>query len=233
LAGLERAVPVLVPGQEMAGLRSHAQRLFPGKAAVSELPVPAIVPARDRLPCRPQHRIGHPVGRKGDRHAAIEHAPNRDALLAELTEPIAIACHPQKTRHDRSDDAKCLHALDLRITCLIDMDDHPATVANWHFLVDRLIGAERVFEIAAYHAVYTQPQPSGFDAELHEPLLRHCLVEVPRPLIVWIAGGDNVCHGAVGMAAEIDSLNAQEIVADSVAARYRRVMMEEIEQPFV
>ena len=74
-ADLERAVSILVPGQAVAALCRHAQRLISGQPTVSELPLTVIVPAGDRLPRRPQHRIGHSVGRERNRHAAIQHAP--------------------------------------------------------------------------------------------------------------------------------------------------------------
>ena len=101
-----------------------------------------------------------------------------------LVEAVAVACHPEETRHHRGDDAERLHAPDLRVARLIDVDDHPTAVPDRHLLVDRLVGAQRVFEIAADHAIHAQPEPRRFDAELHEALLRHRLVEMSGPLIV-------------------------------------------------
>ena len=53
------------------------------------------------------------------------------------------------------------------------------------------------------------------------------------PLIVGIAGGDDLRDGAVGMAAQIDSFHAQDVVAAASAAGNAGIMIEEIEQPFV
>src|SRR5262249_57450231 len=62
LADLERSVPILVPGHPMAALCRHPQRLFSGQPTVSHFSLTTIVPSRDPLPRRPQHRIGHSVG---------------------------------------------------------------------------------------------------------------------------------------------------------------------------
>jgi hypothetical protein len=47
------------------------------------LALAVLVPACDRLPCRPQHRVGHAVGRKCDRYAAVQQPSDRDAVAAE------------------------------------------------------------------------------------------------------------------------------------------------------
>src|SRR5271169_6038138 len=112
----------------MSALSRHAQRLFPGEVTFPELALAVLVPARDRLPCGPQHRVGHAVGRKRDRYAAVQQPPDRDAVTAELIEAVAIARHPEETRHYRGDDAERLHATDLSIGRLVDVDHHPAAV---------------------------------------------------------------------------------------------------------
>ena len=150
-----------------------------------------------------------------------------------MVEAVAITRHPEKTRHHRGDDAERLHAPDLRAARLIDVDDHPAAVPDRHLLVDGLVGTQSIFEIAADHAIHAQTKPSRFDAELHEALLCHRLVEMSRPLIIGIARGDNVRDRDIGMAAEIDSFHAQNIVAAAPAAGNAGIMVEEIEQAFV
>src|ERR1700730_9392803 len=62
LAALQRAVSVLVPGQAVAALRRHPQCLLSGQVTISESPLTVVVPAGNRLPRRPQHRIGHSIG---------------------------------------------------------------------------------------------------------------------------------------------------------------------------
>ena len=62
LADLERSISILVPGQAVAALRRHPQRLLSGQPTISELPLTVVVPARKRLPRGPQHRIRHSVG---------------------------------------------------------------------------------------------------------------------------------------------------------------------------
>src|SRR5262245_66648736 len=74
LADLERSVSVLVPGQPVAALHRQPQCLLPAELTVSKLPLAILVPARNRLPRRPQHRVLHAIGRKCDWHAAIQHA---------------------------------------------------------------------------------------------------------------------------------------------------------------
>ena len=54
-----------------------------------------------------------------------------------------------------------------------------------------------------------------------------------RPLIIWVARRDDVGDRAVGMTAEIDAFDAQEIVAAAPPARNAGIMVEQIEQPFV
>ena len=73
-------------------------------------------------------------------------ASDRDAVAAELVEAVAIARHPEETRHHRGDDAERLHAADLGIGRLVDVDHHPAAVADRHLLVDRLVGAQAIFD---------------------------------------------------------------------------------------
>src|SRR5262245_14321379 len=82
LADLERSVSVLVPGQPVAALHRQPQRLLAAELTVSELPLAILVPTRNRLPCRPQHRVRHAVGRKRDWYAAIQHAPDGNAVAA-------------------------------------------------------------------------------------------------------------------------------------------------------
>ena len=153
--------------------------------------------------------------------------------LAELVEAVAIARHPEETRHHRGDDAERLHAADLRVGRLVDVDHHPAAVADRHLLVDRLVGAQAVFDVAADHAIHAQPEPRRFDAELHEALGGHRLVEMPGPLIVRISRRDDVGDRRVGMAAEIDAFHAQDVVAAAAAAGRAGIMIEQVDQPFV
>src|SRR5262249_21227434 len=54
LADLERSISILVPGQAVAALRRHPQRLLSGQPTISELPLTIVVPARKRLPRRPR-----------------------------------------------------------------------------------------------------------------------------------------------------------------------------------
>src|SRR5688572_745600 len=98
------------------------------------------------------------------------------------------------------------------------MDDDPAPIADGHLFVDRLVGSEGVFEVAADDAVYAQAEPRGFNAELHKPFLCHCLIEMPRPLVIRIPRGNDVGDGGVGMAAQIDSFHAQDVVSAASAA---------------
>src|SRR5262249_35909340 len=149
LADLERSISILVPGQAVAALRRHPQRLLSGQPTISALPLTVVVPARKRLPRRPQHRIGHSIGWKRNRPAAIQQAPDRDGLFAELVEAVAITRHPEKARHRRGDDAERLHAPDLRVARLIDVDDHPAAVADRPPFVDGPPGTQGIFPIAA------------------------------------------------------------------------------------
>src|SRR5262245_14670747 len=102
LADLERSVSVLVPGQPVAALHRQPQRLLSAELTVSELPLAILVPTRNRLPCRPQHRVRHAVGRKRDWYAAIQHAPDGNAVAAKFIEAIAITCHPQEAQIGRA-----------------------------------------------------------------------------------------------------------------------------------
>ena len=61
----------------------------------------------------------------------------------------------------------------------------------------------------------------------------HRLVEMPGPLIVRIAGRDDVGDGRVGMAAEIDAFHAQDVVAAAAAAGRAGIVIEQVDQPFV
>ena len=54
-----------------------------------------------------------------------------------------------------------------------------------------------------------------------------------RPLVIWVARRNDVRDRAVGMTAEIDAFDAQEIVAAAPPARNAGIMVEQIEQPFV
>src|SRR5262249_29548904 len=156
-------------------------------------------------------------------------APDRDGLRAELVEAVAITHHPEKARHHRGDDAERLHAPDLRVARLIDVDDDPAAVADRHLFIDGLVGCQSVVEVAADHAIHAQTEPSSFDAELHEALLCHRLVEMSRPLIVWVATRDDIRDRTIGMAAEIDAFDTQDIVAPASAAGNAGIMVEEVE----
>src|SRR5262249_41898822 len=62
LAGFERSISSLIPGQAVAALRRHPQRLLSGQLTISESSLAIVGPACDRLPRRPQHRIGQSVG---------------------------------------------------------------------------------------------------------------------------------------------------------------------------
>src|SRR5262249_17290016 len=147
LADLQRSVSLLVPGQAVAALRRHPQRLLSGQLTISELSLTVVIPAGNPLPRRPQHRIGHSIGWWRPRHAAIQHAPDRDGLRAELVEAVAITRHPEKARHHRGDDAERLHAPDLRVARLIDVDDDPAAVADRHLLFDWPAGDTNVIVV--------------------------------------------------------------------------------------
>src|SRR5262245_4669736 len=203
LADLERSVSVLVPGQPVAALHRQPQRLLPAELTVSKLSLAILVPALTGLPPRPQHGIRRATSRKPYRYAASQHAPDGDAVAAKFIEAVAIACHPQEARHHRGDDAERLHAADLRVARLIDMDHDPAAIPDRHLLVDRLVRAQGVFEITADHAIHAQPEPGRLGAEHHETLRCHRLVEMPRPLIVGIAPRDDVRDRGVGVAAKI------------------------------
>src|SRR5262249_61040176 len=74
---------------------------------------------------------------------------------------------------------------------------------------------------------------SRWDAELDEAVLSHIRVTMSRPLIIRIARGDNVRDRDIGMAAEIDAFDAQNIVAAASAAGNAGIMVEEIDEPFV
>ena len=126
-----------------------------------------------------------------------------------------------------------LHAADLRVARLVDVDHHPAAVADRHLLVDRLIGAERIFEIAADHAIHAQPEPRRLDAELHEALGRHRLIEMTGPLIVGIARRDDLGDRGIGVSAEVDAFHAQDVVAAAAAADRAGVVVEQVDEPFV
>ena len=56
---------------------------------------------------------------------------------------------------------------------------------------------------------------------------------MPGPLIVRIAGRDDVGDRRVGMAAEIDALHAQDVVAAAAAAGRAGIVIEQVHQPFV
>src|SRR5262249_10619638 len=156
-----------------------------------------------------------------------QHAPDGDGFRAQLVEAVAIARHPEKARYDRGDDAERLHPPDLRVARPIDVDDDPAAVADRHLFIDGLLGSQRVFQIAADHAIHSQTEPSSFDAELYEALLCHRLVEMSRPLIVGVTARDDVRDRAIGMAAEIDAFDAQDVVAAASAAGDAGIMVEQ------
>src|SRR6516164_10295269 len=61
-ADLQGSVSILVPGQAVAALRRHPQRFLSGQLTISESSLTVVVPAGNRLPRRPQHRIGHSIG---------------------------------------------------------------------------------------------------------------------------------------------------------------------------
>ena len=53
------------------------------------------------------------------------------------------------------------------------------------------------------------------------------------PLVVRIAGRDDVGDGGIGMAAEIDAFHPQNVVAAAAAAGGTGVMVEQVDQPLV
>ena len=190
---------------------SRPRRLSPsGTPAVG-------VPARERLPHRPQHGVGHVVRRQRHRDSGVEKAPNRNRAFADLLQVEAIACHVHEVRRHRGNDPELLHACDLVVGRLDDVNHHPAAIADRHHRVDCLVGLQHPLDLVADEAAQPNAQPCRVDADLHEAVVVERMVEVSGPRFVGIVLADD-CGGLLVGDVDADPLEPEHVVAASAMA---------------
>ena len=140
----------------------------------------------------------HPVGGKRHGHTGIEQLAQRRAARAQRLQVEAVARHVHEVGRHRRHQSERLDAADLLRRGLGDMHRHPAPPADRHLPIDLLEGAQHPFKFVAHQGADADAQPCRRQAQRHQPLVRQGLIEVPGPLLIRIAGGDDARGIGIG-----------------------------------
>ena len=120
-----------------------------------------------------------------------------------------------------------LHACDLIVRRLDDVDHHPAPITDRHDLVDGLVGPQHPFELVADEAAQPDAEPGRVDADLHEPVVVERVVEVPRPCLVGVVLADDGGGLLVGDV-DADAFEPEHVVAAAAVAEPRGPLLDHL-----